>query len=139
MNTLIKPTLISVTALFVALAPVTGVAQTQLSDEQIQQIEQRLEETIARLNLTDAQREAATPIVEAGVRERIQILQGAGFERGKRPSFKQLRSVKKPLKDSRARTEAQLATILSDAQMAEYRKIQEEARARLRKGLSSGS
>lgn len=132
MKTLIKTALVSATVLMVSLAPVAVTAQSQLSDAQVQQIEQRLAETLARLNLTDAQRTSAKPIIEAGVRERAQILQAAGFEPGKRPSLRQLRSVKGPLKDSRARTEAQLATILSSEQMAEYRKIQEERRAQFR-------
>ena len=139
MTTLIKTALVSATALMLSLTPIAATAQSQLSDEQAQQIEQNLEETVARLKLTDAQREAAAPIIEAEARERAKILQDANFERGKRPSLKQLRSVKKPLKDSRTRTDAQLATILSSEQMEELNKIRQERRAQLRKGLSSGS
>ncbi|MES0882767.1 hypothetical protein [Roseibium sp. SCP14] len=98
-----------------------------------QQFDQaQLQETIARLNLTEAQKQAARPVIEAGVRERLQILQNAGFERGKKPTFSQLMKVRGPITESRARTEAQLSTILDPAQMAEYRKITDERRKQLR-------
>ena len=92
----------------------------------------QLQETMARLNLTEAQKQAVRPILEAGIRERLQILQAAGFERGKKPSLPQLLQVRGPLRESRARTEAQLSDILGRAQMQELRTIAEERRRKMR-------
>ena len=92
----------------------------------------QLQETTARLNLTEAQKQAVRPILEAGIRERVQILQAAGFEPGKKPSLRQLLQLRGPLGESRARTEAQLSDILSTAQMQAFRTIAEERRQKMR-------
>ena len=111
------------TAVMVASATITAAQQIDL---------ERVQSTIARLNLTEAQKTVARPIVEAGIRERLQILQDAGFERGQKPSLLQLLKVRGPIKESQARTEAQLSDILATDQMEEYRKIVEEAREQMR-------
>lgn len=130
-------TFLKTTSLVIAMVLGTIAAQAgdtpQISDEQIAQFEQ----TIARLNLTDEQRNAAAPVIEAGIKERLKIVQDAGFERGKRPSLAQVRKIRGPLKDSRSRTEDQLDDILNDTQMKEYRKIMEERRAAMRERLRS--
>jgi len=94
-----------------------------------------LEATVARLNLTDAQKTAARPVIETGIRERIQILRDAGFERGKKPSLRQLLRVREPIRASHARAETKLGGILSPAQMQVYREIVEERRQEIRAGL----
>ena len=94
-----------------------------------------LEATVARLNLTDAQKTAAHPVIETGIRERMQILRKAGFERGKKPSLRQILRVREPIRASRARTEAKLSRILSVAQMQVYRQIVKERRQKIRAGL----
>lgn len=94
-----------------------------------------LEATISGLGLTEAQRVAARPVIEAGIRERLQILQDAGFEPGKKPGLQLLLKVRGPLNASRARTEARLDDILTPAQMIGYREIVEEQRRKLRAGL----
>lgn len=93
-----------------------------------------LEATVARLSLTEGQKIAARPLIEAGIRERMQILRDAGFERGKKPSLRQLMRVRDPIRASRARTEAELSGILSPAQMQVYRQIVEERREKMRAG-----
>jgi hypothetical protein len=94
-----------------------------------------LEATVARLSLTEGQKAVARPVIEAGIRERMQILRDAGFERSERPSLRQLLRVRDPIWASRARTEAQLSGILSPAQMQVYREIVEERRQKIRAGL----
>ena len=93
-----------------------------------------LDATAARLNLTDTQRVAALPVLEAGILERQQILKDAGFESGKKPNLRQLLRVRDPLRASRARTDAELSGILSAEQMLEYREIVEEQRQKIRAG-----
>ena len=119
----ILPAVALVLSLAGAAAPLTAAEQANPA---------QLQETMARLNLTEAQKQAVRPILEAGIRERVQILQEAGFERGKKPSLRQLLQVRGPLGESRARTEAQLSGILSTAQMQEFRTIAEERRQKMR-------
>ena len=94
-----------------------------------------LEAPVARLSLTEGQRTAARPVIEAGLRERLQILKDARLERGKKPSLRQLLRVRDPIRTSRARTESELNGILSPAQMQVYRQIVEERRQKIRAGL----
>ncbi|MEM9632920.1 MAG: LTXXQ motif family protein [Pseudomonadota bacterium] len=112
-----------------ALTLVFAAAPT-VSAQQFDQAQ--MQETIARLNLTEAQKQAARPVIEAGIHERLQILKDAGFERGKKPTLSQLMKVRGPIGESRARTEAQLSAILDPVQMAEYKKITDERRQQLR-------
>lgn len=112
------------------LVALIGASATITAAQQIDP--ERQQATIARLDLTEAQKTAALPIVEAGIRERLQILQEAGFQRGQKPSLRQLFKVRVPIRESQARTEAQLSDILSPAQMEEYRKIVEEGREQMR-------
>ncbi|MES0810864.1 hypothetical protein ABLO27_15375 [Roseibium sp. SCPC15] len=116
---------IAALALTLVFTAVPSVSAQQFDQAQLQ-------ETVARLNLTEAQKQAVRPVIEAGVRERLQILKDAGFERGKKPTLSQLMKVRGPINESRARTEAQLSTILDPAQLAEYRKITDEHRQQLR-------
>ena len=94
-----------------------------------------LEATVARLSLTEGQRTAARPVIKASIRERLQILNDAGFQRGKKPSLRRLLRVRDPIRASRARTETELGGILSPAQMQVYRQIVEERRQMIRAGL----
>ena len=86
-----------------------------------------------RLALTPKQKEAAGPIIQAGIAERMAILEKHGIRRGQRPGLFKLRSARSDLDASRARTQAQLASILSADQMREYQKLTEELRAEMRK------
>ena len=85
-----------------------------------------------RLNLTEAQMAAFRPIVETGMRERAKILRDAGFARGQKPTRAQLMDVRQPVMASRARTESELAKILSPSQMEIYRDMVEEQSAAFR-------
>lgn len=91
-----------------------------------------IEQAAERLGMNETQREAVKPIIEAGIRERMQILQDAGFERGQRPSLRQLLKVRGPIRLLRARTEAELSEVLSFQQLATYRLLVEEQRQKLR-------
>ena len=91
-----------------------------------------IEAAAERLNMTETQRVAVKPIIEAGFRERVQILKDAGFERGQRPSLRQLIKVRGPIRLSRARTEAELSGVLNLQQLATYRLLVEEWRQKAR-------
>ena len=91
-----------------------------------------IEAAAKRLGMTETQREAVVPIIEAGIRERMQILQDVGFERAQRPSLRQLLKVRGPIRLLRARTEAELSEVLSFQQLATWRLLVEEQRQKLR-------
>ena len=91
-----------------------------------------IENVVERLNLSEAQREAVRSIIIDGFKERAHILKAAGFKKGQRPSFRQLRKVKGPIKRSRAATEARLSKVLKPKQMEEYLAIMEEVRQKNR-------
>lgn len=105
-----------------------------LSEEQIQTLANRIEEARARLQLSDEQETALIPIITESVRERAAVLQRYGFSRGHRPdlSFREKLSLRKEMNILRDKTNEQVAQILAEEQMREWRKIQEEARARMR-------
>ena len=90
-------------------------------------------EMVERLGLTPKQKDVAGPIIKAGIAERLAILEKHGIKKGQRPGLLKLRAVRSDLEASRARTKAQLANILSPAQMTEYQKLTEEFRAEMRK------
>ncbi len=105
-----------------------------LSDEQIQAFADRIEEARQRLQLSNEQETALTPIITESVRERVAVLQRYGFSRENRPdlSFRQKLGLRKEMNVLRDNTNEQVAAILTEEQMREWRKIQEEARARMR-------
>ena len=125
----------SITAIMLATAMVFSGQAVSNAEPAAQQFDPAvLDATAARLNLTDTQRVAALPVLEAGILERQQILKDAGFERVKKPNLRQLLRVRDPLRASRARTDAELSGILSAEQMLEYREIVEEQRQKIRAG-----
>ena len=91
-----------------------------------------VEQMVLELNMSEAQKTAARPIITEGLRERAAVLKSAGFERGKKPTLRQLWRVREPIKASRQRTENRLAAVLSPGQMARYREIVAELRKKFR-------
>jgi hypothetical protein len=95
--------------------------------ERIEQAKQRMEEIRQRLNLTPEQQEQIRPILMEEF-ERLRALRekaGGGGRRDRRQMARELR-------DIQSDTEKKLKPILTPEQMAEYRKIREEARSRFR-------
>ncbi len=109
----------------------------QVSDEQIEQIIERIEETKARLNLSDEQAEEVRPIFEENVQSSLEILKSYGFERGQKPklNFRKKLALRRDMNEVRDNTDNKLKTILTDAQMQEYAIIRDERRKELRNRL----
>ena len=99
-------------------------------------IKTTIDQMAIELNLTDAQRQTVEPILAKGMEERAAILKSAGFEKDRKPTMRQLWRVSGPIKASRARTEQQLAQVLSPRQMTRYRAIMDEMRKKFRAGLN---
>jgi hypothetical protein len=127
----------SVAALLVAALMSTASTQArdqQLSEEQRAQIEQRLGEIRARLELTPEQADLLQPILKESFEKRLALLDEHGVSRegGQRPNRRQLRALRDDLKKLRAETDARVDAVLDDRQMAEFEKIQEEMRDQMR-------
>jgi hypothetical protein len=94
----------------------------------------QVEAAKARLALTDAQREQATPIIRGGIERRMQILKKHGLvgddgrPTGEKPSLRDVRGIRRAFDDVHDDVVAQLEPILTPQQMDEYRKIQQEAK-----------
>jgi hypothetical protein len=95
----------------------------------------RLEQFLNRLDLREEQKDAARPVIVAGLKERLGILKSAGFKQGEKPSVLMLLKVRGPIRQSLQRTEKRLSNILNPVQMNAYRQYTEEARNRFRAGL----
>ena len=116
----------------------TGASYAQVkSHEMLDRSAVLLEQAVERLQLTDEQLEMVEPIVLSGAEKRVGILQKYGVipkegEERKRLSGKDRKKMKGEIDAVRAQTAELMDVVLSDAQMAEYELMLEEARKRLR-------
>ncbi len=116
----------------------------QLSDEQRAQIEQRFEETSARLNLTEDQKTALAPNLAENFEKREALMKSYGLGQGdgekmsrremrkRRDEMRKFRGEMETLRDE---TNAQLAEVLTEKQLTEWAVIQEENRERMRERI----
>ena len=115
-------------------SPAAAFQDRELSDEQIAQIRERMQETRERLNLTDAQIEQVTPILRAGFEAQMEVLEKHGVDfrnpagERSRLRLRQLRRLRGDLEEVRERTVEQLSDVLSEEQIEVYKEIQEERR-----------
>jgi len=134
------------------LATVTGIAHGGATDgnsgevstveEMKEHIAQRIEEVKRRLELTDAQVEAITPIASEGIEAQRAVLARYGIDLDKpdakvreRLGFRKLRELGSELAKVRAATEEKLEDILSKEQMKTFKAMQEEQREAIRRRL----
>lgn len=122
-----------------AMASAAQAQERQFTEEQIAEIEARIKATRARLQLTPEQEEQIAPILIENFKERVAVLQAYGFSRDVTPklTFRQKLALRKELNAIRKNAEEHVETILSDRQMAEFRKIQDEMRERFRERLKN--
>lgn len=119
-----------------------GFAQ-QADSDRLAELEARIEQTRKRLNLTDEQIVRIEPILESNFEATMLVLENHGIEfdpdvpreQRERPGFRKMRAISRDLQAVREETAAEMAEVLTDEQMAEYRKIQEERRAELRERI----
>ncbi len=121
-----------------------AAAQTQLTDEQLAQFEQRFAATQARLNLSEEQKTQIRPILEASAEARRHVLEKHGVDfsnRGtansERLGFRKMRALRSDMQEVREDTQKELAGILNQEQLAEWQVIQEEQRAEFRKRMQA--
>lgn len=97
-------------------------------------LEARLQKIAIRLELSDAQRSRLEPILRMRFESTRDVLARHGLDPASaaRPSRRDLLKVSAEMSALRDTTDAEVATILSEEQMATYRQIQSEQRAQIR-------
>jgi hypothetical protein len=112
----------------------TPARDRQLSEDQRAQIEQRLADVRARLELTPEQSERLQPILRESFEKRLALRESHGLagDGQQRPSRRQLIALRDDMKKLNAQTNAQVDAVLDDRQMAEFIEIQEETRDQVR-------
>ena len=104
------------------------------------QMERRIEAARERLALTDEQAEAIVPILKAGAQKQAAVLERHGIDldgrsagnREARLGLRALRKLRREMDAVRGETVEKLANVLTEEQVAEYKKIQEENRKAMR-------
>lgn len=106
--------------------------------------EQRLTEARTRLNLTDQQAEAMRPILSKNLQAAKSVLESYGIDmddpqaQHDKLGFRKARQLGKEMDAIRAATLEDLAPILDEAQLAEYKQIQQENKAAMRERIRQG-
>ena len=114
-------------------------------EDRAARVEQRIEAARERLALTDEQAEAVVPILKAAAAEQAAVLKKhgidlearAGGERQARLGLRGMRILRGEMDAVRAETVEKLGEVLSDEQIAEYRKMQDENRSEMRRRIRS--
>jgi len=102
---------------------------------------EKLEETKVRLNLTDDQFVSIEPILIEDLAQKNQVLleHGINLESGERPTggmnIRKARALANDMGSVREKTIEKLSVYLSDEQIQEYKKIQEENKEKIRERI----
>lgn len=132
---------IFLTILFSLMASLTTSLAQQVDSDQIAEFEARIEQTKQRLNLSDEQVANIEPVLISRAEASMLVLENNGIdltvprEQRERPGFQQMQTIAKELQAVREETAEEMAEILSEEQMQEYRKIQKENRAEMRERI----
>lgn len=118
-------------ALLTLALPATAQQQQEIDPVHAEAIAARLNDIGARLALTDDQKAAVGPILRKSFERRAALAEKA--RSGKKPSRRELLQMRAAAERIRAETRAELAPILTPAQLAEYDRIQKELREEARR------
>ena len=104
-------------------------------------LSRRLDETVAKLDLTPEQANRVRPILAEHIEAQMDILNKHGIAPGQRdsaerPGFRTLRALRKDMRRNNARTGERLSAVLSEVQLEAYEALQAEQRKKLRALLS---
>ena len=133
-------------SLLAIVSLITLVLASPLStanEDRAAELKGRMQEAQARLNLSDAQIDQMAPIMERAMQAQKDILARYGMDpenrngSGTRPGLRQMRAIKQEMAVVRSDTRTALEPILSDAQMAEFQRMQEERKAQMRERMRS--
>ena len=124
-----KNTMNKLTHLLVLLIACAAFPSAATASPTAEEREQRMAQIVERLDLTDEQREQVRPIMKNSAKQRRAILDKHGVGPGQpKPDRQTKRAIYNDMQPVRAETEQQLATVLSDEQMEEFRQIRQELR-----------
>lgn len=129
--------------MFGLLASLTTSQAQQADPDRLDELDARIEQTRQRLNLTDEQSVQIEPILESNFHASMLVLESHGIdlsvprEQRARPNFREIRAIGKELQAVREETAEEMAEILTEEQMEEYRKIQVERRAEMREQIGA--
>jgi hypothetical protein len=130
-------------AVFMTVVVVSPLTLAQ--DDRAAQVEQRMEETKARLNLTDDQFVQIAPVLKNSMEAQRRILSKYGIDPESAGGFKgklaprQARAMREELESVRADTLKKLAATLNDEQLDEFKRMQEERKAEMRERIRGGA
>jgi hypothetical protein len=133
-------------SLLVTVSLITLVLASPLSnanEDRAAEFKERMQEAQARLNLSKAQIVEMAPVMKRAMQAKKDIMARYGInpenpnDSGSRPSLRQMRAMKQELAVVRSDTRTALEPILSDAQMAEFQRMQEERKAQMRERMRS--
>lgn len=108
------------------------------NEDRAAELKERMQEAQARLNLSDAQVDQMAPIMERAMQAQKEIMARYGIDPenrdgpGRQPSLREMRAMNQEMEVVRSDTRAALEPILTDAQMAEFQRMQEERKAQMR-------
>jgi len=133
-------------SLFATVSLIALVFASPLStanEDRAADLEGRMQEAQARLNLSDAQIDQMAPIMERAMQAQKDIMARYGMDpesrngSGNRPGLRAMRAMKQEIAVVRSDTRAALEPILSDGQMAEFQRMQEERKDEMRDRVRS--
>ena len=131
--------LLSATLAAVVLTTVSASALVTLDEqaEAAQKVQQRVEATIERLDLTDEQRPEIEAILTESTEKRLAILGSYGVQPGSRPDLnrRKMMTMRKEVSAVSDDTMAKLKGVLTEDQLAEYKKVQQEQRDAMRAAM----
>ena len=134
-----KAILVAVTLVAILVASPASGQESPATDAEF-----RLEQTMARLALSDEQKEALAPVIENSMSAQQDILASYGIdmEKGERPAkglgIRNARAMKRELDAVRADTLETVSEILSAEQFDEFKRIQAERQAEMRERIMEG-
>lgn len=136
MHSIIRIALIGYLACFAAFA-IAG----ELDPEAV---EQRIGEMVERLELSDVQIEQIKPVLEAGMEQQQALLENYGIDLSDEGSgspglgIRRARAIRKEMTTLREGTRNSMQQILTQQQMDEFLKMQEERAAEMRERIRAG-
>jgi len=131
-----------ITATFITL--VFASPLTLAENDRAAQFEQRMEETKARLDLSEEQVDQVAPLLEESIKAQRRILSNYGIEPERRSGpkgklgLRQARSMRQELEAVRAGTLDELEGVLNDEQLDEFKRMQEKRKAEMRERIRGG-
>jgi hypothetical protein len=120
------------------------VAQTVPDSVEVRErFQAQIEESFERLELTGEQIESVRPIMDETFSQRLAVLEKHGVdmedpEKIKSMGLRKKRKMSKDMEKVRTSAAKQLESVLTADQMDEWKKLEEERRARLREQMKNG-